>query len=49
MNFKVDENLPTELAFVLNDAGHNASTIIDEAMEGAYGIDVVERCTSTQR
>jgi len=49
VNFKVDENLPTEGASVLNDAGHNASTIIDEAMEGVHDIAVLERCASAQR
>ncbi len=49
MNFKIDENLPIEIASVLNDAGHNASTVIDEALEGAHDVAVIEQCTSTHR
>ncbi|MGH9319373.1 MAG: DUF5615 family PIN-like protein [Vicinamibacteria bacterium] len=34
MKFKVDENLPIELADLLNEAGHNAVTVHDEKLGG---------------
>jgi predicted nuclease of predicted toxin-antitoxin system len=35
MKFKVDENLPVEVAELLRDAGHDAITIHDEELVGA--------------
>jgi predicted nuclease of predicted toxin-antitoxin system len=35
MKIKVDENLPTEVARVLEDAGHDASTTVAEGLGGA--------------
>ena len=35
MKFKVDENLPVEVAELLRDAGHDAITIYDEELVGA--------------
>lgn len=35
MKFKVDENLPVEVAHLLTDAGHDAITIYDEKLGGA--------------
>ncbi len=35
MKFKVDENLPVEVAELFRDAGHDAITIYDEELGGA--------------
>jgi predicted nuclease of predicted toxin-antitoxin system len=35
MKFKVDENLPAEVADLLRDVGHDAVTIYDEKLGGA--------------
>lgn len=35
MRFKVDENLPTEIAGLLSGQGHNAQTVYDERIAGA--------------
>ena len=36
MNFKVDENLPSEFAAILQTAGFNADTVSDEGLSGAH-------------
>jgi predicted nuclease of predicted toxin-antitoxin system len=35
MKFKVDENLPVEVADLLRAAGHDADTVLDEGLGGA--------------
>jgi predicted nuclease of predicted toxin-antitoxin system len=35
MKFKIDENLPGELADILRAAGHEADTVSDEGMAGS--------------
>ena len=35
MKFKIDENLPHEIAGDLRAAGHEADTVVDEGMTGA--------------
>ena len=35
MRFKIDENLPGELAADLRQAGHEADTVSDQGMSGA--------------
>lgn len=35
MKFKIDENLPSELAADLRDLGHDADTVFDEGLMGA--------------
>ena len=35
MKFKIDENLPIELANLLQDEGYDASTIYSESLKGA--------------
>ena len=35
MKFKIDENLPIELADLLQDEGYDASTIYSESLKGA--------------
>ena len=40
MRFKVDENLPIEVAEVLRAAGHEAATVNDEGIGGAHDPDI---------
>ena len=35
MKFKIDENLPVELAQLLNQGKHNALTVLDQKLEGS--------------
>lgn len=36
MKFKVDENLPVEAATILREAGHDALTVHDQGLRGAF-------------
>jgi predicted nuclease of predicted toxin-antitoxin system len=40
VRFKVDENLPIEVAEVLRKAGHESATVIEESMAGASDPDL---------
>lgn len=44
MKFKVDENLPVELAFVLREAGHDAMTVLEQSLGGSVDPRVAEVC-----
>ena len=39
MRFKIDKNLPIEVAEILRAAGHDAATVNDEALGGALDPD----------
>lgn len=49
MNFKIDENLPSEIATVLTSAGHNAETVFDEGLVGSTDQTLIEVCTNESR
>jgi predicted nuclease of predicted toxin-antitoxin system len=49
MKFKVDENLPIELADLLNEAGHDAVTVHDEKLGGADDDDIAPVCQREAR
>lgn len=49
MQFKIDENLPIEVAEVLAQAGHDALTIHDQRMIGHPDPQVAAVCQSEQR
>jgi predicted nuclease of predicted toxin-antitoxin system len=49
MKFKIDENLPVELAIELRAAGHNASTVYDEGLQGRPDGDIVSECRREAR
>lgn len=49
MNFKIDENLPSELARLLTSAGHDAETVFDEDLVGSTDQDIIEVCTREER
>lgn len=49
MRFKVDENLPGEIARLLNEAGYDAATVIDQHLQGASDAQVIAACQSEGR
>ena len=44
MRFKVDENLPGELAQLLGDHGHEAHTVLDQRLGGSPDPTISEVC-----
>ncbi len=44
MRFKLDENLPVELADVFRAAGHDAMTTLDQNLKGARDSDLAAVC-----
>ena len=49
MRFKIDENLPVEIAELLREHGHDALTIFDQQMTGAPDPNVANVCVGEQR
>lgn len=49
MRFKLDENLPTELADFLNLAGNDAETVIDEGLVGESNEKIAKVCIDEKR
>jgi predicted nuclease of predicted toxin-antitoxin system len=49
MRFKIDENLPVELAELLRNAGHDAHTVGDEHLQGQVDPVIIEVCRSEER
>ena len=49
MRFKIDENLPVEVARLLREAGHEAATVRDQAMTGATDARLVSICREEDR
>ena len=49
MQFKIDENLPPELADLLAAAGHNASTVESERLGGAADPEIAAVCRQEGR
>jgi predicted nuclease of predicted toxin-antitoxin system len=43
MLFKIDENLPVELAELLSDLGHDAKTVNDQRLQGVTDQVLLER------
>ena len=44
MKFKIDENLPQEVAQLLNESGHDAATVFAQALSGESDPAVFEVC-----
>ena len=42
--FKVDENLPAEVADLLRDAGHDATTVLDQHLGGGDDDPLADLC-----
>lgn len=49
MDFKVDENLPQEVAQLLGEAGHDAVMVLQEGLGGASDAAIVEACQQEAR
>ena len=49
MRFKLDENLPVELAVVLRQSGHDAVTVLDQGLGGARDSELAFLCTEEGR
>jgi predicted nuclease of predicted toxin-antitoxin system len=49
VRFKLDENLPTELADDLRELGHDADTVVDERLCGAKDPEVIEAANASNR
>ena len=49
MKFKIDENLPSELAADLRNLGHEADTVFDEGLAGAKDPLVIAAATAEKR
>lgn len=49
MRFKLDENLPADAAELLRGAGHDAVTVLDQAMGGSSDPNVAVVCQAEDR
>ncbi len=49
MRFKLDENLPASSAAILETAGHDVDTVVDEGLTGAPDTDVVAAASAEGR
>ena len=49
MRFKLDENLPAEMADLFNRAGHDAVTVLDQQMGGVSDPDLATVCVQERR
>lgn len=49
MRFKLDENLPVDLAEVFREAGHDAVTVLDQHLVGARDSDLASVCRDEGR
>lgn len=49
MKFKIDENLPSQIATLLKSAGHDAETVFDEGLVGSTDQNIIEVCNREER
>ena len=49
MRFKIDENLPIEAAELLQQAGYDASTVLQQDLGGKADIDIASVCQRERR
>ncbi len=49
MKFKLDENLPVEIADSFREAGHQIDTVHDEGLAGAPDIEILEHARIEDR
>ena len=49
MQFKIDENLPVEIAELLIHAGHDAATVVSQRLRGKPDQVIVEVCVRERR
>jgi predicted nuclease of predicted toxin-antitoxin system len=49
MKFKIDENLPIEVAELFSQAGHDAATVVNQSLGGCPDSDIAAVCQREQR
>jgi len=49
MKFKVDENLPVDIANILNQTGHEADTVHSEGITGTDDLNISKICLREKR
>lgn len=49
MQFKIDENLPVEIAELLIDAGYDAKTVHEQKLQGAQDSVLMDVCSKENR
>lgn len=49
LKFKLDENLPNEVAVVLLQAGHDVMTVFDQDLVGEHDDDIAKVCQREER
>lgn len=49
MRFKIDENLPAEVAQKLREAGHDATTVLEEGLSGKADASIAAICQNEGR
>jgi predicted nuclease of predicted toxin-antitoxin system len=49
MLFKIDENLPTELAQLMVSSGYDAKTVYDQQLQGVDDPVLMDRCDQEKR
>ena len=49
MQFKIDENLPVEIAAVLTKAGYDATTVLEQRLSGSSDADIAMVCRKEER
>lgn len=49
MKFKIDENLPVEVAVLLQEASHDAVTVVAEQLSGASDQELWAHCLGEER
>ena len=49
MKFKIDENLPVEIAALLRDAGYEATSVVDQGLGGSADPDIAAVCRHEDR
>ena len=46
MRFKIDEDLPVEVAGLFNELGHNTITVAERSLGGKSDTEIVTACMS---
>ncbi|MFL6212821.1 MAG: DUF5615 family PIN-like protein [Blastocatellia bacterium] len=49
MRFKIDENLPIDVAHILGSAGHDALTVFDQELIGEEDSHILDICQKEER
>lgn len=49
MQFKIDENLPLDLASLLTESGHDATTVHTENLVGSHDAALIRQCQAEKR